>query len=224
MTGFLDPTGELPDIDAASAAREANLERAAEEAADRIKRGQHWLDWLAIGEGLVVGRLKAMRRAGTNQPQGAPYNRAFGDWMDEHRWARDLDKATRNHAMWAADNRAVIEAWRETLAQNVRAALNHPTSTKRRYEATTGVKAEPKEKGETKAQRAERELEAVAAERDKWKRQAEADGSLFDLRKDPIKDIAHCIALNVTTYRLAELLKALKAEADRIKAEKRHAG
>ena len=26
-----------------------------------IKRGDHWLDWLAVGEGLTVGRLRAMR-------------------------------------------------------------------------------------------------------------------------------------------------------------------
>jgi hypothetical protein len=212
------------DIDAASAAHEENAEKAAEEAAERIKRGQHWLDWLAIGKGLVVGRLKAMRRAGTNQPQGSPYNRAFGEWLDSHRWARDLDKATRNHAMWCADNEAAIEAWRETLAQNIRAALNHPTSTKRRYEATTGVKAEAKEKAEPKAQRIERELEAMSAERDKWKRQAEADGSLFDLKKDPVPSIVRVIAANVTPYRLNELIKGLKEEADRLKAQKRQAG
>jgi len=162
------------DIDAKTLEREERVERAAEEAADRIKRGQHWLDWRQIGEGLVVGRQKAMRRAGTNQPAGAPYNRAFGEWMDQHRWARDLDKATRNHAMWAADNYVAIEVWRETLAQNVRAALNHPTSVKRRYEATTGNRAEPKEKAESKAARLERELEALATERDHWKHQAEA--------------------------------------------------
>jgi hypothetical protein len=34
----------------------------------------------------------------------------------EHQWARELDKATRNHALWAAGNRGQIERWRETLA------------------------------------------------------------------------------------------------------------
>jgi hypothetical protein len=37
-----------------------------------------------------------MRRAGTNAPVGANYNKAFGLWLDEHQWARELDKATRN--------------------------------------------------------------------------------------------------------------------------------
>ena len=53
-----------------------------------------------------MGRLRAMRRAGTN------YNKAFGLWLDEHQWARELDKATRNHALWAAENRGQIERWR----------------------------------------------------------------------------------------------------------------
>ena len=72
---------------------------------------------------------------GTNVPLGSAYNKAFGQWLDEHRWARQLDKATRNHAIWAADNRDAVKRWRETLAQNVRARLNHPTAVKRRFDA-----------------------------------------------------------------------------------------
>jgi hypothetical protein len=96
---------------------EARKVRAVEEAAARIKRGDHWLDWVAVGEGLTVGRLEAMRRAGTNVPVGAAYNKAFGLWLDEHIWARELDKATRNQALWVVDHRDEIERWRETLAQ-----------------------------------------------------------------------------------------------------------
>ena len=115
---------------------EDRKEKDAAEAAERIKRGQHWLDWMYIAEGLEVGRVKAMRRAGTNRPIGSAYNRAFGDWLNERSWARDLDKPTRNHLFWCADNRNNIEAWRETLGPNERARLNHPTALKRRYEAT----------------------------------------------------------------------------------------
>jgi hypothetical protein len=108
----------------------------AAEAAERIKRGQHWLDWMYIAEGLEVGRLKAMRRAGTNRPIGSGYNKAFGEWLDPRPWARDLDKPTRTHLFWCVDHRNEIERWRETLARNERARLNHPTAMKRRYEAT----------------------------------------------------------------------------------------
>ena len=62
---------------------EDRKEKDAAEAAERIKRGQHWLDWMYIAEGLEVGRVKAMRRAGTNRPIGSAYNRAFGDWLNE---------------------------------------------------------------------------------------------------------------------------------------------
>ena len=127
-------------------AHEARIEQIAAAAAERIRQGQHWLDWLAIGEGLVVGRQRSMRRTGTNRPEGASYNRAFGDWMDVHKWARDLDKATRNHAMWCADHRAEVEYWRETLAANVRVSLNHPTSIKRRFEASHAVDKDASDK------------------------------------------------------------------------------
>jgi hypothetical protein len=87
--------------------------------AERIKRGQHWLDWMYIAEGLEVGRVKAMRRAGTNRPIGAAYNRAFGDWLNERPWARDIDKPTRNHLFWCADNRNAIEACPRARESNV---------------------------------------------------------------------------------------------------------
>src|SRR6516225_347371 len=124
---------------------EERKEKQAAEAAERIKRGQHWLDWMYIAEGLEVGRTRAMRRAGINRPYGSGYNRAFGEWMNEHPWARDLDKPTRNHLFWCIDHRNDIEAWRETLAQNERLRLNHPTAMKRRYEATHRVDEAAKE-------------------------------------------------------------------------------
>ena len=144
----------LADIEDMSSEYEARKENLAAEAAARIEKGQHWLDWLAIGEGLVVGRLRAMRRSGTNRPEGSAYNRCFGDWMDAHTWARDLDRATRNHAVWCADHRDEVERWRETLAKNVRANLNHPTSIKRRYDKSHAVDKDEAEtvKTGTKAQ------------------------------------------------------------------------
>jgi len=116
-----------------------------------------------------VGRLRAMRRAGTNAPVGANYNKAFGLWLDEHQWARELDKATRNHALWAAENRGQIERWRETLAR-------------------------------------------------------EADGSLFDLKKDSVKVIATTIAGNVSLHRLTALQQALGDEIKAINTAQKQAG
>ena len=182
---------------------EERKEKDAAEAAERIKRGQHWLDWMYIAEGLEVGRLKAMRRAGTNRPIGSGYNKAFGEWLNPRPWARDLDKPTRTHLFWCVDHRNEIERWRETLAQNERARLNHPTAMKRRYEATH----KPDEAGtrganETRAQKLEREIERLSSELEAWRKRAMVEGSLFDLKKDTPKDIATTIAGNVSLPRL----------------------
>jgi hypothetical protein len=57
-----------------------------------------------------------MRAAGTNQPYGKAYTRAFGDWMAERPWTKHLETGTRNHLFWVADHRSEIEAWRATLS------------------------------------------------------------------------------------------------------------
>jgi hypothetical protein len=165
---------------------EDRKEKDADEAAERIKRGQHWLDWMYIAEGLEVGRVKAMRRVGTNRPIGAGYNRAFGDWLNERQWARDLDKPTRNHLFWCADNRNAIEAWRETLAQDERARLNHPTALKRRYEAArkvaeakAGAPQPEKFAREQEVERLRADIEMRDREIDRPKTKRAEDGSLF---------------------------------------------
>jgi hypothetical protein len=76
-----------------------------------------------IAEGLEVGRVKAMRRAGTNRPIGAAYNRSFGDWLNERPWARDIDKPTRNHLFWCADNRPEARMAKDEPIRVVRRAI-----------------------------------------------------------------------------------------------------
>ena len=55
--------------------------------------------------------------------------------MSTRAWAKDLDNPTRAHLFWCLEWRNDIDQWRETLAANERAKLNHPTAMKRRYEA-----------------------------------------------------------------------------------------
>jgi hypothetical protein len=215
-----DATQETFDAD-----YEARKEQEAVEAADRLKRGQSWQDWLAIGLFITIGRNKAMARAGTNEPIGARYNKSFGEWMDQRQWLRDIDKATRSHAMWCADHVDELARMRENMGQTQRDRANHPTVMRRRWEKEQRESTkDPKPKAEPKSALLERELEAVAAERDKWKHKAEKDGSLFDLKQDSTKLIASVIAQNMSTHRLRELLKALQAESDRLKALQKHAG
>jgi hypothetical protein len=208
-----------------SAFEELKAQEAAD-AADRLKRGQSWDDWNKIGVFLNIGRNKAMLRAGTNEPIGARYIKAFSEWMAVYAWIGEIDKATRTHAMWCVDHSEELARLRENMGLTQRLAANHPTTMRRKWDkankevdkpASTGVK-------ETKAQQIGRELEAMAAERDKWKREAEKDGSLFDLKQDPAPLIAKVIVAHVTPYKVGEILKALTAERDRLKAVKKQAG
>jgi hypothetical protein len=199
-------------------------EREAAEAAKRIKESQSWDDWLAIGAFMVIGRNRAMLRAGTNEPIGARYNKAFGEWLDLRQWLRDIDKATRSHAMWCADHVEELRRLRENMGQTLRDRSNHPTVMRRKWEASQKGEKAASEKKETKAQKVERELEAVTAERDKWKREAERDGSLFDLKNDAAPLIAKVIVSHVSPYKLGEIVKALTAERERMKAVKKPAG
>ena len=123
-----------------------------------------------------------MRKAGTNQPVGSAYNRAFGDWMAERPWARNTDKATRNHLLWVADHRSEIEAWRATLSQSERDKMNHPTTLRRKWDAAhRPTAADPKaRKKETKVEALQRENAELW---DKVKRMERDGGSLFDLNQ-----------------------------------------
>jgi hypothetical protein len=199
---------------------EARIEREAEAAARHLNEGQQWEDWLAIGRLMQIGRNKAMMRAGCNEPIGARYNKAFGEWLEVRKWLREIDKATRSHAMWCVDHADELARLRQNMGATKRDNANHPTTMRRHWERSQreGDKA-PSEKKEPASKRLERELEMVAAERDKWKHKAEKDGSLFDLRNDSTQIIAAVIRQNMSPHRLRELVKQLQPAP-----VKKHAG
>ena len=208
-----------------SAFEEARAQEAAE-AADRLKRGQAWDDWVKIGVFLNIGRNKAMLRAGTNEPIGARYIKAFSEWMSVYAWIGDIDKATRVHAMWCIDHLEDCTRLRENMGLTQRLTCNHPTTMRRRWDKSQKEIDKPQTtaKKESRADVIQRELEQVAADRDKWRHKAEKDGSLFDLKQDSTKIIASVIAQNMSPHRLRELMKALEAENARIKAVQKQAG
>jgi hypothetical protein len=207
-----------------SAFEELKAQEAAD-AADRLKRGQSWDDWNKIGVFLNIGRNKSMLRAGTNEPIGARYIKAFSEWMAQYAWIGEIDKATRTHAMWCVDHGDELAKLRENMGLTQRLSCNHPTTMRRRWDkANKETDKAPTEKKEPKSAALERELEAVAAERDKWRHKAEKDGSLFDLKNDSTKIIASVIVQNMSPHRLRELMKALEAENVRRKAVQKQAG
>jgi hypothetical protein len=214
----------LDEAERAEAEHAAQVDKRAEAAWELLKRGQDWQSWKVIGEGLHEGRLWSMRKAATNQPVGKTYNRAFSDWLDARKWTREIDRSTRNHAMWCHENVAAIEQWRETLG-SARLMINHPTTVKRNYEKTQSEKAIAKKSERAKQVKIDLdELEKIQGDLAKYKKMAEADGSLFDIKKDPVASIARCIGENVGIYRTGELIKALVAEQARLKAVKKQAG
>ena len=191
---------------------EARKEKLAEEAEERIRRGAHWADWTYVADGFAVGRAKAMRAAGTNQPYGKAYTRAFGDWLAERPWTKHIDTGTRSVLLWVADHRSEVEAWRETLAQNERAKLNHPAALKRRYDAAHKVAhADPNApKKETGREALVRENEDLWTKVKKLEHQVESGGgSLFDLRRDSIELIVTVIAGTVPLGRFESLQRAM---------------
>jgi hypothetical protein len=207
-----------------SAFEELKAQEAAD-AADRLKRGQSWDDWLKVGVFLNIGRNKAMLRAGTNEPIGARYIKAFSEWMALYAWIGDIDKATRTHAMWCVDHLEELAKLRENMGLTQRMTCNHPTTMRRRWDKSQKeVDKAPTAKKESRADVIQRELEATAAERDKWRHKAEKDGSLFDLKNDSTKIIASVIVQNMSPHRLRELMKALEAENVRRKAVQKQAG
>jgi hypothetical protein len=207
-----------------SAFEELKAQEAAD-AADRLKRGQSWNDWIKIGTFLNIGRNKAMLRAGTNEPIGARYIKAFSEWMAVYAWIGDIDKATRTHSMWCVDHADELVKLRENMGLTQRLAANHPTTMRRKWDkAQKEVDKAPAVKKESRADVIQRELEATAAERDKWRHKAEKDGSLFDLKNDSTKIIASVIVQNMSPHRLRELMKALEAENVRRKAVQKQAG
>jgi hypothetical protein len=180
-----------------SDASDERKEKAAAEAYIRIRSGQHWLDWMFVAEGLGVGRRHAQRISGTDDIQSPRYKRAFKEWMAPRPWAKDLDSPTRAHLFWCLDWRNDIDQWRETLAQNERLRLNHPTAMKRRYEATRTEKNAadpntPKKETDREAlirRNAELEDKIKALETSARSR----GDSLFDILETPANQIARCI-------------------------------
>ena len=200
---------------------EARKEALAAEADGRIQRGAHWEDWMFIADGFAVGRDKAMRLAGTNQPYGKRYTRAFAEWAAGRPWVKNYDKGTRSNLLWCADHRSEVEAWRSTLAQNERAKLNHPTNLKRRYDAAHVIRGIPDPsapKKETKVEALTRENEELWAKNKALERRADSDGSLFDLRRDSIESIVNVIAGTVPLGRFESLQRSMTKKLAALKA------
>jgi hypothetical protein len=110
------------------------VSRQGAEAWRRLKKEKSWVDWVKVGEALLVGRDWAMHQAGTNQPTGKGYNVAFGEWLSKYK-LDDMDKGDRSRLFKVMDNLPMIEEWRRTLTLTERLKLNHPNAVLRKWQA-----------------------------------------------------------------------------------------
>ena len=207
---------------------EARLEREADEAIDRIEKGQSWLDWLKIGELFVHGRNVAMLRGHTNKPEGKGYNLCFAGWMDAHPKLRKIDKATRNHCMQCFDLREEIGSWRATLGQNQRDTINHPTTVLRRFRAAQKENAgEAAMRKQSKTAELQEKLAEFERENMKLRDKIEKGGENIFAMSDTARNIAMAIAGNLSIGKLGELCKELSAELAKkrkLEADRKRAG
>lgn len=192
--------------------KDEEKERLAAEASVRIKTGQQWRDWMAVGDGLMVGRKHALRKANANEPSTPGYRKAFADWRASRPWA-NRDKATTAHLFWAVENHTEIERWRETLSEDLHAKINHPSVMKRRFEARTKV---PRPEGQKKRQTTRDTVVELQAELDR----RDADGVQVPKGSKP-DDIVAVItgALTAAEVRQVVALLARLDSADAAQAE-----
>jgi hypothetical protein len=120
-----------------------------------LKRGESVDQWRDVGRALLTLQAEAMSVADTNQPIGRNYNAAWQSLAMHVPHLRDLDKATRSHAMWLAAQWEQVEVWRATLAQNERLETNHPSVIRRKYDRTHKAPSNPGDAGTKTSKRIE---------------------------------------------------------------------
>jgi hypothetical protein len=134
--GTLSSPDQHNGIDpAAGVMTDAAVVTAGLEALQRIKdtANRCWVDWVAVGKALDLGRRLAMRIAGKNTPAGKGYNSAYSKWLEENGFDW-LNKTTRAQLLKIIDNLAEIERWRAGLSAQDRLTINHPDAITRRWQ------------------------------------------------------------------------------------------
>ena len=113
----------------------------------RINSHENFENWLAVGQACADMQTAAMRLAYANQPKGRAYNDAFKMIAEQVPDLANLDKTTRSHAIWIADQsrRDAIVEWHARLPANIRLQVNHPTTVWRRYNRETAAPTVPGE-------------------------------------------------------------------------------
>jgi hypothetical protein len=180
----------------------------------RMGAGAHLDDWLAYAPGLMLRRQLAMKIAFTNAPVGKGYNMAFAALM-ERDGLHTMDKASISAILWLHEHPERMDELRKlrhVMTVGQRSRLNSPISARQRIEKILSVRGttktdpvEPKLSPYANLQKANIELQF---ELDSLKKRSDG-GSLFDLRKDTVEDIASIIIKTVSASKVEKLARAL---------------
>ena len=111
--------------------------RIGQEAMARKRRG--WVDWIAIGEALQVGRAEVMRDAHTNQPAGRRYEKAMAEWLVANGF-KEIDKGVRSRLLECLQHHTEIDQWISRLTESERFRFNHPNIVLKRWKGSTVVR------------------------------------------------------------------------------------
>jgi hypothetical protein len=175
----------------------------------RMGAGCHLDDWLAYAAGLMLRRRMAMHMAFVNTPEGKGYAKAFCALMEAD-GLHTMDKQSISAVLWLNDNPehvTILREIRETMTVGERSRLNSPISARQRVEKVlkarnggteASVRTSPLARQAAVVNEQARDIEHL---KERLAAAEARDGSLFDLRKDSIKDIAATIIANVTPGR-----------------------
>jgi hypothetical protein len=198
--------------------------------------GAHLDDWLAYGPGLMLRRRMAMRMAFVNRPEGKGYVQAFAALMEAD-GLHTMDKTSITAVLWLHDNPehiTILREIRDTMTVGERARLNSPITARQRVEKilkvrkaaaraqTEGREGEPEQTLRTSPMARLKDLNAEQAReiehlKERLAAAEQRDGSLFDLRRDKIDDIATVIIKNAAPGRVQGLVRALQRQLKELK-------
>lgn len=184
----------------------------------RLGAGQHLDDWLAFAPGLMIRRRMAMRMAHANKPEGRGYAEAFCQLMKQDN-LDTMDKTTISAVLWLHDHPerlVMLRELRDSMTVGERSRLNSPISARQRVEkflkarasgTEDKIAASPVTKYKDRIAEQDRE---IATLRERLARAQ--DGSLFDIKRDTVSDIADAIIRHLTPSRSESIANAIKAK------------
>jgi hypothetical protein len=134
----------------------------------RIREYEDYHRWLEVGRAFLRLQSEAIYLSGGNRPFGRAYTRARAELGAHVPDLESINRTTRAHAVWLAENAVAVEEWRKTLATNQREELNHPSAIRRRFDAAHAVpvQRDPATKPATPLERANVEVARLQEELD----------------------------------------------------------